>query len=139
MSTTLEREESAMQFHAASVSASAAGDYYQLLLGPEELHDEEADLYEVRGPYLLVQRQFEMHDGGRCYIEMHNEAYIGHFPLRLTEVSPTRLAFEIERKTNNRVDISFALNASEFEEVQRVAEIIFGLKEPEPDGNDDAL
>ena len=128
-----------MQFHAASVSASADGDYYQLSLGPEEPDEEEADPYEVKGPYLIVQRQFEMPDGGQCYIEMDDEAYIGHFPLRLTELSPTRLAFEIVRKINNRIEVSFALNASEFQEVQRVAEIIFGLREPEPSDDDDAL
>ena len=79
-----------------------------------------------------------MPDHGRYYIETHDEDYIGHFPLRLTEPSRTRLAFEIGRKTNKHVEVSFALNASEFEEVQRIGEIIFGLREPEPD-DDDAL
>ena len=59
--------------------------------------------------------------------------------LRLTEFSPTRLAFEIVREINNRIEVSFALNASELAEVQRVAEIIFGLKEPESVGDEDAL
>jgi hypothetical protein len=128
-----------MRFHAPRVSASANGDYYQLWLGPEESDEEEADPYEVKGPYLMLQRQFEMPDGGRCYIEMHDEAYIGHFPLRLTEFSPTRLAFEIVRKINNRIEVSFGLDTLEFEEAQRVAEIIFGHKEPEPGGDEDAL
>src|SRR4029077_54806 len=128
-----------MRFHAPRVSASADGDYYQLWFGPDESDEEEADPYAVKGPYLIVQRQFEMPDGGRCYIEMHDEAYIGHFPLRLTEFSPTRLAFEIVREINNRIEVSFALNAAELAEVQRVAEIIFGLKEPESGGDEDAL
>jgi hypothetical protein len=128
-----------VQFRATSVSASADGDYYQLWLGPTESNEEKADPHELKGPYLIVQRQFEMYDGGQCYIEMHDEAYIGHFPLRLIEVSPTRLAFKIVRKTNNHVEVSFVLNASEFEEVQCVAEIIFGLKEPEFGRDDDAL
>ena len=128
-----------MRFHAPSVSASANGDYYQLWLGPDESEEEEADPYEVKGPYLIVQRQFEMPDGGRCYIETHDESYIGHFPLRLTEFSRTRLAFEILRKANTHVEVAFALNAPEFEEVRRVAEIVFGLREPEPVEDDDAL
>ncbi len=128
-----------MQFHASSVSASADGDYYQLYLGPRESEEKEADPYEVIGPYLIVQRQFEMPDRGRCYIETHDEGYIGHFPLRLTEFSRTRLAFEIVRKTNSHVEVSFALNASEFEEARRVAEIVFGLREPEPGEDDVAL
>ena len=78
-----------------------------------------------------------MPDGGRCYIETESESYIGHFPLRLIELSPTHLSFEIVRKNNNQVDVSFALDPSEFEEVRRIVEIILGLREPEPD--DDAL
>jgi hypothetical protein len=127
-----------MQFHARSVSASADGDYYQIYLSPEVSDEEEADPYVISGPYLIVQRQFEMPDGGRSYIEMHDEAYIGHFPLRLTELSPTRLAFDIGRRANNHVEVSFALTELQFEEVQHVTEIIFGLKEPEPDGDEDA-
>ncbi len=127
-----------MRFHAPHVSASANGDYYQLWLGPDESEDEDADPYEVRGPYLIVQRDLEMPDGGRCYIETENESYIGHFPLGLIELSPTRLSFDIVRKNNNHVDVSSALDPSEFEEVHRIAEIIFGLREPEPD-DDDAL
>jgi len=72
-----------------------------------------------------------MPDHGRCYIETHDEGYIGHFRLRLTEFSRTRLAFEIVRKTNGHVEVSFALNALEFEEARRVAEIVFGLREHE--------
>ena len=128
-----------MRFYAPSVSSSANGDYYQLWLGPDESEDEEADPYEVNGPYLIVQRQFEMPDGGRCCIETHDESYIGHFPLRLTEFSRTRLAFEIMRKANTYVEVAFTLNAPQFEEVRRVAEIVFGLREPEPVEDDDAL
>lgn len=128
-----------MRFHAQCVSASAAGDYYQLYLGPEQPYEEESDPYEVTGPYLVIQRQFEMSDRGRCYIETHDEGYIGHFSLRLTQLSRTRLAFEILRKTDKHVDVSFDLNASEFEEVRCMAEVIFGLREPEFDDDEDAL
>jgi len=48
-----------MRFHAPSVSASADGDYYQLSFGPLENGEAEDDPYDVRGPYLIVQRQFE--------------------------------------------------------------------------------
>ena len=128
-----------MRFHAQRVFASAAGTHFQLSLGPEESDEKEFDPYEESGPYLLVQRQFEMPDRGRCYIETHDEGYIGHFPLRLTQLSRTRLAFEILRKTDNHVEVSFALNASEFEEVRCIAEVIFGLREPELDDDEDPL
>ena len=125
-----------MRIRATSVSASANGDYYQLWLGPTEPEEREADPHEVTYPYLIVQRDFEIPEHGRCYIETHDERYIGHFPLRLTELSCTRLAFEIDRRSNRHVEVSFALNASEFEEARRIAEVIFGLREPEPDVDD---
>ena len=80
-----------------------------------------------------------MPNGRRCKIETHDEGYIGDFPLRLTKLIPTRLAFEIARKIINWIEVSFALNPSEFREVQRIAEIIFGFKEPQPGGAEDAL
>jgi len=127
-----------MRFHAALVSASVDGDYYHLWFGPRESDEEKADPYEAKGPYLIVQRDFEMPYTGKCYVETHDESYIGHFPLRLNEFSRTRLAFEILRKSNNRVEVSFALDGAEFEKARRVAEVIFGLREPEPD-DDNAL
>lgn len=131
----------AMRFHAQDVSASAAGDYFQLSFSPRQSDEGVSDLYEEPGPYLLVQRQFETPDGGRCYIETHDEGYRGHFRLRLIELSRTRLSFEIFRKSNTHVEISFALTDAEFEEVRRIAEIIFGLRgqEYEPHDDEDAL
>ena len=122
-----------MRFHASQVCASAAGDYYQLFLGPEESEEDDADPINVRGPYLMVQRQFEMFNGGRCYIESLDDNYVGEFPLKLTDLSPTCLAFEIVRTNNNHVHVSLALDASTFGEVRRIAEIIFGVKEPDDD------
>ena len=53
-------------------SASEAGDYYQVTF-EGKLNGEEA--------YVLVQRQFEFPDGGRCCVETHNQEYIGHFKM----------------------------------------------------------
>ena len=64
------------------------------------------------------------------------QEFIGHFLLRLTELSRTHLAFEIAGKSHTQVDISFELNAAEFKEVRGVAEVIFGLREPDY-GDDD--
>jgi len=127
-----------LQFHAASVSASVAGDYYQLSFGPRKSADERADPHEVVGPYLIVQREFEMPNGDECYVETHDERYIGHFRLRLAEFNRKRLAFEIVGRRDNHVDVSFSVGKADFEKVFRVGEIIFGLREPEPD-DDNAL
>jgi hypothetical protein len=122
-----------MRFHALAVSASVSGDYYQLYLGPEE--DEDDDPFEAVGPYLLLQREFEI-SGRRCYVESENESYRGHFSLKLIEFSPSLLSFDIVRARDNHVEVTFALDAKDFEEVRRVAEVIFGLREPD---EDDAL
>ena len=120
-----------MKFHAQDVSGSAAGDYYQLYFGPEQTVDDVADPFNVTGPYLVIQQQFEMFNGGRCRIESDNENYFGDFHLKLIELSPTQLSFEIQRKNNKHVNVTFSLGASEFEQVRRIAEVIFDLKEPE--------
>ncbi len=78
---------------------------------------------EQSGPYVLLQRQFEMADDGECYVESEDEVYIGHYRLALIEFSPHRLAFEID----------FVLSAAQFEEVLPIVEVIFELREPECD------
>jgi hypothetical protein len=39
--------------------------------------------------------------------------------------SPTQLLIAIERKSNTHVEVTYALDAVEFDEVQRVMNIIF--------------
>jgi hypothetical protein len=68
-----------MRFHANSVSASEEGDYYQIWIEAKDSAKEVADPHEVDGPYVIVQRDFEMPDDGRCYVETHDSNYIGHF------------------------------------------------------------
>lgn len=68
--------------------------------------------------------------GGRCYVETHDSTYIGHFRLRLIEFSRARFACEVGRKRNNYVEVSFAMDESEFKEARRIVEIIFGEREP---------
>ena len=54
--------------------------------------------------------------------------YAGHLRLRRVEFTPTRLAFEIDRPQDRLVVITFRLGARRFLEIQRVVNIIFGLK-----------
>jgi hypothetical protein len=62
-----------MRFRANYVSTSVSGDYYQAIFAAEEDSD------DSDGPYLLIQRQFEVPDGGECYIEMHDREHSDHF------------------------------------------------------------
>jgi hypothetical protein len=125
-----------MQLHAKRVSAIVSGDYYQAIFDSEDRDDEQVDPFDQPAPYVLVQREFEDFNGGKCYIESHDEEYIGHFKLKLLEFSPRRLAYEIARRDHKIVEVSLALTVAEFEEAQPIIEVIFGVREP---GDDDHI
>ena len=118
-----EREMKTMRFHANHVSTSVSGDYYQVLFEASE------DTSDPTSLYLLIQRQFELSDGGRCYLETHDERYTGHFRLRRIEFVPDRLVIEIDRSREHLVHVTFSLAASDFEEALQVVKIISGGKE----------
>ncbi len=112
------------RFHAKYVSAAEAGDYYQVSFETEDPGDDATDPPGLDSPYLIIQRQFERPDGGRCYLETHDHRYVGHYRLKLIDFSPTQLVVAIERKSNTHVEVTYALDAAEFNEVQRVVGII---------------
>ena len=118
-------EPSLMRFHAKYVSAAEAGDYYQVSFETEDPADDATDPPALDNPYLIIQRQFETPDGGRCYVETHDPGYVGHYRLKLIDFSSTHLVVAIDRKSNILVEVSYALDAVEFDEVQRVVNIIF--------------
>jgi hypothetical protein len=126
----------AMRFRAKYVSASENGDYYQVAFENADPASDATDVDSPQNPYLLIQRQFEEPDGGLCYVETHDEGYIGHFRLRSIELTPSRLLLEIARNRNNRIEVIFDIGQSEFEEVQRVIDIISGKSSPD---DEDAL
>jgi hypothetical protein len=114
-----------MGFHAKYVSAVEIGDYYQITFETEDPNDAATDPPKLDSPYLIIQRQFETADGGRCYVETHDHSYVGHYRLKLIAFSPTHLVVAIDRKSNTHVEVTYALDAGEFDEVQRVLNIIF--------------
>jgi hypothetical protein len=119
------RDTRTMRFHANHVSSSVSGDYYQAMFEAEE------DMNDPNSPYLLIQRQFETSDGGRCYIETHDEKYIGHFLLRRVEFTPERLSIEFDRPSDNLVSVTFSMAVSDFEEASEVIKIISGEADPQ--------
>ena len=84
-------ERSLMRFHAKYVSATEAGDYYQVSFETEDPGDDATDPPGLDSPYLIIQRQFETPDGGRCYVETHDHGYVGHYRLKLIDFNPTQL------------------------------------------------
>ena len=119
-----------MRLHANHVSIEeSGGEFFQVSFDSEARGEDGFDLSEPAPPYLLVQRQFEDDDGDVCYIETDDhDTYAGHFKLRLIEVTPTRLASEIARTENKYVEVTYDLDAKRFDEVRRIAHIIFGAR-----------
>ena len=118
-------ERRLMRFHAKYVFAAELGDYYRVSFETEDPGDDATDPPGPDSPYLIIQRQFEMPDGGRCYVERHDHGYVGHYRLKLIAFSPTHLVVAIERKSDTHVEVTYALDAAEFNEVQRVMNMIF--------------
>ncbi len=116
----LERERQPVQFHANHVSSSAEGDYYQLKF------EAVVDSMDPEDPYLIVQRQFEDSDDDQCYIETHDENYVGHSRIRRLDFAAARLLLELERPKFNVVEVTFVMASSEIQEVARVVGIISG-------------
>ena len=118
-------ERSLVRFHAKCVSAADAGDYYQVSFETEDPGDDATNPPGLDSPYLIIQRQFETPDGGRCYVETHDHRWVGHYRLKLIAFRPTQLVVAIERRSNTHVEVTYALDAVEFNEMQRVVNIIF--------------
>ena len=113
-----------MQFHANHVSASEDGDYYQVMFAVRKNED------DTESPYLIIQRQFEDPDGGVCYVETHDEKYIGHFRVRRLNLSPSSVVLEIDRTEDNVVEVTFDMASADFKLVARVVDIITGAIDP---------
>jgi hypothetical protein len=133
---TLGRMSRTVRFQADEFSATSSGDYYQLYCGPRDAEGSESDPFRTRGPYVLVQREFEI-SGNRCYIETEKEEQCGHFELRLAEFSATQLAFEVVGGAVDKVEVSFDLNDAEFAAARQIADIVFGLVAPKDRVDDD--
>ena len=119
-----------MRFHAKNVSVGESGDeYFEVSFDckPSSVDDSGPSVHDSH--YLVIQRQFEDDDGGVCYTETHDHyTYTGHFPLRLLEFTPTRLAFKIARTNHNYVEVTYELDAKRFDDLQRIVRIIFGVQ-----------
>jgi hypothetical protein len=118
----LARDTRIMRFQASYVSTSVAGDYYQAIVAAAE------DTDDPDSPYLLLQRQFEMPDGGECYIETHDKEYIGHYLLRRVEFTSKTLSIEFDRPTDNLISVTFDIAVSDFKKAARVVKIISQIK-----------
>src|SRR5437867_9000189 len=95
-----------MQFN--SVSASEAGDYFQVLF------EEKADSLEAG--YFLVQCQFEFPDQGEFYIESNDTRLRGHFKVKTAILSRQCLRLEMPSTKWKMIQVRFATDQAGYEE-----------------------
>ena len=97
------------------VSVSISGDYYQVSFDSKE--DDGTD--EITDdPYFLIQRQFEMPDGGKVYIESHDENYIGHFIVNRATLKMDKIHLELKKPKYSNIEISFKATEKDFKELR---------------------
>ena len=102
------------------VSASEIGDYFQVLFEAERDGD---------GAYVLIQRQFEDDDAGLCYLETHDEDYIGHFNVVRAALDRNRFCLHLRRKEAAEVEVAFKTTDQNYNHVARIMRIMIPFLE----------
>ena len=97
------------------VSASESGDYYQVIFEAER---------DGGNAYLLIQRQFEDPDGGVCYLEAHDEDYVGHFKVVRATLKRNRFFLKLGREEAAEVEVTFKATGQNYNEVARIMRIM---------------
>jgi len=97
------------------VSVSVAGDYYQVMF-EDKVEDEGDEILDT--PYVLIQRQFEMPDGGRIYIETHDESFIGHFGVVRCTLGLKQLSLQLRRKRFAELEVRFSISHHKYMELK---------------------
>ena len=99
-----------------SVSASEAGDYYQVVF------EENADNSSAR--YFLIQRQFEFPYEG-FYIESDNTELCGHFDVNAASLSRRWLRLEMPNAKWKSIQIRFAADQVAYDELAQILSTMF--------------
>jgi hypothetical protein len=104
-----------MKIHVDNLSASKAGDYYQVMFEKEEDSDK---------AYFLIEQQFEFPFGDECYIESHSEEYTGQFKVMRAELRKSRFFMQLKRQEVTEVVVTFNTSDLNYKEVKRVLGIM---------------
>jgi hypothetical protein len=81
-----------------------------------------------RGGYVLLQRQFEMPDGGESYFECDEFERSGHYIIRKAKLSRNKFEIETPGRRGGKWAISFELEEDRYEQLKEVLKII--LRKP---------
>src|SRR6267143_2602394 len=100
------------EFSLPNVSVSSSGDeYFQVHFSDKQDSDD---------AYFLIQRQFESHDGGRVYVESHEQMLCGHYKIRNAELGRDVSRLEIICQPLETVQIRFQAGSTRHNELKAV-------------------
>ena len=121
-----------MKLNCEHVSVSeAGGDYFQVLFKKHE---------KGEGPYLLIQRGFEFDEDEApdpCYVETHEQRFIGHFTGLGANLSRNRFILRLPPPHRETIQVDFETPDRNFREVMRALRIILH-EDLQTDVNNDA-
>lgn len=103
------------EFQCEHVSTSEAGDYFQVMFEQTPDSDE---------GYVLVQRQSEMPDGGKCYVETDDRDFCGHFRIRNAQLSRNQFRMAFGSGPVKQITVSFNATDLAYAEAKRVLQIM---------------
>ena len=89
-------------FKFKTVSATKAGDYYQIMFHNDHDTDD--------GPYFMIQSQFEFSDGGECNFESHTEGLIEHCKAKAASLSKNKISISYGEDLPHEVEIEYDLH-----------------------------
>jgi hypothetical protein len=100
------------EFLLPNVSVASSGDeYFQVHF---------SDKQDSADAYLLIQRQLESPDGGRVYIECHEEKLCGHYKIRKAELRRDMFRLEIICQPPKTVQIRFETSSTRYNQLKGV-------------------
>ncbi len=110
--------ENVREFHCGYVSASEfGGDHFEVRFAKTREN-------EMDEGYVLVQRQFEMPDDGRCYVETNHRDDCGRFVIRNARLTRNQFEFELGHRPARKLKVSFQATDSAYADAKRVLQIV---------------
>jgi hypothetical protein len=109
-----------IEFQAKDVSYSEdleGREYFQVVFRAQE---------EPGGKYVLLQRQFEIPDGGISYFECDEIERSGSHVIRKAKLSREQFELEVPGEEGGKWTIAFELDERRYAELQEVLRIILG-------------
>jgi hypothetical protein len=109
-----------IEFQAQEVSYSEdleGREYFQVLFREQE---------EPGGKYVLLQRQFEIPDGGVSYFECDQIERSGPQVIRKAKLSRERFELEVPGESGGQWTVTFEIDDARYEALKEVLRIILG-------------